>query len=271
MRMNRALVCLFAILISVPAASGEAQDPWVLAATEYHEVASEAIGRSFNVWVSLPADYEPDGRTEYPTLYVLDGGIMFPMLASYSRYLQFGDGYSPLIIVGIGYPGVTFEEGNFRSTDYTAPSSEREWYGGAGRFQAFLGNTLMPFIQSEYRSDPDRQAIYGQSIAGQFVLFTAQTRPELFYGHIASNPALHRNLDFFIETRPENDSKTRLLIASADGDDRRFKVPFKKWLDHWQSVEDPHWKLKVVNLEGHTHLSAPPEAIRHGLQWLFPQ
>jgi predicted alpha/beta superfamily hydrolase len=39
-----------------------------------------------------------------------------------------------------------------------------------------------------------------QGLGGQFVLYTALTRPDLFWGHIASNPALHRNLPFY----PEN-------------------------------------------------------------------
>lgn len=265
------LLALVGLFLFVAAAADELPAMWGLGDPAYYELESETIGRSFNVWVSLPDDYDPESTRTYPTLYVLDGGGLFPLVRSYSSYLYLGDQFPAAIIVGVGYPGMTFEQGNFRSTDYTAPSDERDYWGGAAEFQEFLAATLMPMIEETYRSNPERRVVFGQSIGGQFVLFTAQTRPELFYGHIASNPALHRNLEFFLETTPEGEGRTRLLIASADGDDRRFKVPLNKWLDHWQSVEDPHWDLEVVNLEGHTHLSAPPEAIRHGMQWLFLQ
>ena len=267
--MKSALVVIGFLWLSVSADADDLKLPWSLESATYHEIASEAIGRSFHVWVSVPNDYDPRRRQAYPTLYVLDGGGLFPMITGYRSYLQMGDEFPAAIIVGIGYPGMTFEQGNYRSTDFTAPSDEREYYGGAGEFQTFLGETLMPFIESNYRSDGKRRVIFGQSIGGQFVLYTAQTRPDLFFGHIASNPALHRNLEFFLDTRPEGGARTRLVVATADGDARRFKLPLSKWLEYWQSIDDPPWELEVVTLEGHNHFSVPPEAIRHGMRWLF--
>ena len=144
--MRFLVTCCLLFLLAHPAHTAPAM--WGLGNPAYHEVASETIGRSFNVWVSLPDGYDESDDTRYPTLYVLDGGGMFPLVATYGGYLQFGNEFPAAIIVGVGYPGVTFEEGNFRSTDYTAPSDEREWYGGAGNFQSFLADTLMPFTGS---------------------------------------------------------------------------------------------------------------------------
>ena len=119
------------------------------------------------------------------------------MLAPYYFLLKFDEPMPEAIIVGISYGANSRAEGNYRGTDYTAPSPERETYGGASAYQNFLADELLPLIERKYRVDKTRRILFGQSIAGQFVLYSAMTRPDLFWGRIASNPALHRNLEFF--------------------------------------------------------------------------
>lgn len=230
------------------------------------------IERGYHIYVMLPDNYIDSGDTKYPTIYLLDGGGLYPMLTAYYRYLSFGEEVPDAIIVGISYGGNTFEEGNFRGTDYTAPSAERDYWGGAGKFQAFLSDELMPLIEKTYRSDASRRIVFGQSIGGQFVLFTALTKPDLFWGHIASNPALHRNLPFFKQRRhhPAPGSKrTRLFVADGTLNDARFRQPALEWIAHWSAVDDAPWELETTDLEGHSHMSAPPASFRDGLRWLF--
>lgn len=264
-----ALLLLAACLAS-PSTTADTRYLYGLGEPRYHHVSSEIVGRSYHVFVGLPAAYEESEAT-YPTLYLLDGGALFPMMAAYYRSLRFAEETPDLIIVGISYGSDNFEGGNFRSTDYTAPSAEREYWGGAGRFQQFLKTELMPMIEESYRSEASRRIIFGQSIGGQFVLYTAQTDPGLFWGHIASNPALHRNLPFYLEERPfaSTASSPRLFVASATGDDPRFREPAQAWIRHWHAVDVKPWDLKTVDLEGHSHMSAPPAALRQGLMWLF--
>ena len=240
--------------------------------SRYHYVESEAVGRSFHIYVMVPDNYDDSSAKRHPTVYVLDGGGLFPMLTAYYRYLNFGEEIPDAIIVGISYGGDTVEEGNFRSTDYTAPSDERDYWGGAGNFQTFLSDELLPFIERDYRSDPVRRVIFGQSIGGQFVLYTALTQPNLFWGHIASNPALHRNLPFFLLQHGEAESDkdtSRLFVADGTLNDARFREPAMKWIEHWTGQEDLPWTLKTIDLEGHSHMSAPPASFRQGMRWLF--
>ncbi|MDJ0699168.1 MAG: amidohydrolase family protein [Woeseiaceae bacterium] len=236
--------------------------------THYHEVHDEAIGRSFHVYVKVPAG-DPGANVSYPTVYVLDGGKLFPLIASYHDYLSFGDAVPAAIIVGISYGADDFAGGNYRSTDYTAPSEEREYWGGAEAFRDFLETNLIPMIEKNYPARADRRVIFGQSLGGQFVLFSAQTRPSLFWGHIASNAALHRNLDFFLDTNPDVDSDSQLFFATATRDDPRFREPALEWIDRWSAADEKPWDLRVEHLPGHWHMSAPPESYRRGMLWLF--
>jgi predicted alpha/beta superfamily hydrolase len=263
-----AMACAFSL---APPATGQSFDPQYLqglAGTSYRPVHSEIVGRSYHIYVRLPDGYSPE-QARYPVVYALDGGALFPLLSSYSTYLEFGDEMPSSIIVGVSYGAADFEGGNMRGTDYTAPSDEREHWGGAGKFQQFLREELIPLIESEYHADPSKRVLFGQSIGGQFVLYTAQTDPTLFWGHIASNPALHRNLDFFLTTRPDSGGHSKLFVASATGDDPVFRGPALEWIDHWAGQSSLPWDLEVRHLEGHSHMSAPPVSFREGMRWLF--
>lgn len=240
--------------------------------TRYEQVDSETVGRSYHIFTMLPDGYEQSADKKYPTIYLLDGGALFPLLSAYYQYLNFGEEIPDAIIVGISYGSSSFEGGNYRSTDYTAQSSERDYWGGAENFQTFLSEELLPYIERTYRSHPDRRVIFGQSLGGQFVLYTALTKPNLFWGHIASNPALHRNLSFFMENHAEAAStgeQSRLFVGSGSRDNPRFRTPALQWIEFWSANDDRPWQLETMSLEGHSHMSAPPASFRQGMRWLF--
>ncbi|MGI9220284.1 MAG: alpha/beta hydrolase [Woeseiaceae bacterium] len=240
--------------------------------SRYHRIESEEIGRGYHVVVGLPAGYDESGDTTYPTIYILDGGVLYPLLKGYYNYLRHSEEAPAAILVAISYGASDFADGNMRSNDYTAPTDEREFWGGAEAFQSFLQNDLIPFIEKEYRSAPAQRVIFGQSIGGQFVLFTAQTQPDLFWGHIASNPALHRNLPFFLELHADAGSssgQSRLYVGSGSHDDPTFRVPALEWIEHWTNQPDLPWALRAETLQSHTHFSIPPASFRQGLKWIF--
>ena len=237
----------------------------------YHRLESKLLERGFHLFVRLPASYAAQEEAEFPVVYLLDGGVTFPLLAGYYTYLSLAEEVPDAILVGIGYGTDSFEEGNFRGTDFTAPSAEREHYGGAPRFQEMLRRELLPLIENEYRADPKRRVVFGQSLGGQFVLHAAQTEPGLFHGYIASNPALHRNLPFFLAPIATEPTSSRLYVASAEFDNERFRVPARQWMEVWSARAPKPWQLKVEVLPGHNHFSAAPDAFRQGMLWIFSQ
>lgn len=242
-----------------------------LGEVKYHELNSKQLERTFHIFVDLPEDYQ-DSAQDYPTVYLLDGGNTFPLMAAYHHYLRFGDESPAAILVGISYGADTFAEGNWRSTDFTAASAEREFWGGAGVFQSVLQYELMPLIEKTYRSNPARRILFGHSLGGQFVLFNALTKPALFFGHIASNPALHRNLPFFLSWHGDEEvtqASSRVFVSSGEFDDPVFRGPALEWISYWQSATPRPWDLETRTLAGQTHLSAPPEAFRQGLGWIM--
>jgi predicted alpha/beta superfamily hydrolase len=235
-------------------------------------ITSQLLDKDYHVFVGLPADYDAAREPAYPTIYVLDGGALYPLLASYTRLLRFAGDVPGFILVGISYGTDDWQAGNNRSHDFTAPTDEREFWGGAENFRGFLEKELLPFVEDEYRSDRDRRIIFGRSLGGQFVLFTAQTQPDLFWGHISSNPALHRNLPLFLEMAPDKpDKRTHLFVSSAENDDPVFREPALEWIRHWTSRTDLPWRLHAETLADHNHFSTPAIAFRRGIRWLFEE
>lgn len=243
--------------------------------TRYHQFESETLGHALHIYVRVPEPSKQNPDRRYPTVYLLDGGINFPLLSSYYHYLRIGGEVPEMILVGISYGSDTFEGGNFRSSDFTAPSKEREWWGNASVFQSVLEHELLPMIESEYASNPGQRIIFGQSLAGQYVLYSALTRPEMFWGHIASNPALHRNLGYFLGWKggPEMPLEaTHLFVSEGEFNDQRFKQPATEWIEYWSDPERKKpFVLEVQTLSGQSHLSSVTESFRQGLRWLMPE
>lgn len=240
--------------------------------TKYYQINYKALEQTYHIYVMSPEKIEQEKK--YPIVYLLDGGITFPLLASYYKYLSFGSEVPEMIIVGISYGTNDWQKGNMRSRDFTAESEERSYWGGAPEFLEFFSAELFPFIEDQYPSDASQRIIFGQSLGGQFVLYAAQNEPGLFHGYIASNPALHRNLDYFIETKPapvSNNHKPRLYVSSGSEDDPRFREPAMKWIQFWNEQESLPWQLKTATLDGQSHFSAAPLAFRQGLHWIFQQ
>lgn len=237
--------------------------------THYHRIESAVAERTYHLFVRVPELPEP-GET-YQTIYLMDGGMTFPLLAAYYNYLKLGEEVPEAIIVGVSYGTDDWQQGNMRSTDYTAKSEERSFWGGAGDFQRILADEIMPLVEGKYPSDPSRRILFGQSIGGQFVLYTAMTAPDLFWGYVASNPALHRNLELFLTLKPVAGSKVkpRLFVSSGSNDEPVFRKPATTWMEHWTKRTDLPWALRAVTLEGQSHFSAAPAAFREGLRWIL--
>ncbi len=238
----------------------------------HHPIEREPDLRPYHLYVRLPEEYA-EGGVRFPVIYLLDGGLTFPLLAAYYHYLRLADEVSPAILVGISYGTDDWREGNRRSRDYTAPSPERDFWGGAEAFDEWLAGVVLPLVESTYRADPARRILFGHSIAGQFVLFETLRRPDRFAGLIASNPALHRNLDYFLEG-PEGgttpDAFPRLIVVDGSLDDERFAAPRAKWLQTWSERRERPFDLSVLHLEDETHVSLVPAAFRHGARRLLP-
>ncbi len=237
---------------------------------ETFTINSATLDRAFYIYVRLPLNYA-ETSCNWPVVYLLDGGILFPMLAPHQLMMEFDEQAAPVVMVGISYGGLGFSNGNLRSTDYTAPADEPEYYGGAFDYQDFLANELIPKIEADYRIDQTDSLILGQSLGGQFTLLSALTRPNLFGHYLSINPALHANVDYFIQLEPVRRSEpTPLLLTRSTEERARFSTPLQRWLNHWQRASNEALELDIRWLSGQYHASSAPAAYREAIDWWSP-
>lgn len=259
------------LLFASPVQAKATPDPlFGLGEREVFTFTSDSLGRDFHVLVRLPRSYGESARS-YPMAFLLDGGILFPMLSPYQLMMEVQGSADELIMVGISYGGLGFSNGNLRGTDYTAPSPQVAYFGGAEAFQAMLADELLPRLQRDYRIDPARRVLFGQSLGGQFAIHAALTRPTLFSTYVAINPALHANLPYFLALEPVAvEAPTRLVLAMGSEDDPRYREAALAWWSAWQARDERPFELDMIEIEGAHHATSAPDAYFEVIQGLFP-
>jgi len=248
------------------AAVTEAPTPAALRG-DYFLWHSQALGRPLHIHVALPENYATETARTYPTVYLTDGDSLFPMLAPTHLFLSYDEPVPPAIIVGIAYG--TFGEGNMRRTDYTAPGPDMP-EASAHTYQRFLADELIPEIERRYRSNAERRVLVGQSRGATFVVYSAITAPDLFWGRIASNPAFNLNRDAYHATpSPAARRDLSLFVASGSRDRPALRTGALEWFEHWNARTQLPWRLNTVTIEDGTHAADMGEVYSDGMVWLF--
>lgn len=265
------VLCCLSISHRAPASDSEALDRlFGMGPAQSFTIHSRTLERDFHIYVRLPTGYE-ESECDWPVVYMLDGGILFPMLAPYHFMMEIDELAPPAVLVGISYGGLGFANGNLRSTDYTAPAPEPDYYGGASVYQQFLEKELIPRVTKEFRVDHERSLVVGQSLGGQFTLYTALTRPQLFGAYLSINPALHQNVEYFLDLEASPvEEPTPILITRASEEHEQLQLALDRWLEHWQSTESHALDISVETLENQHHASSAPAAYRFAVEWWSP-
>jgi predicted alpha/beta superfamily hydrolase len=238
---------------------------------EYFKQLSKETGRRYHIYVRLPESYsKAPTSTRYPVVYLLDGDSLFPMLATEHLFLNIDEKLPEAIIVGIAY-GSFDPSINKREVDFTAPAEgTTRQVAGAPAFHRYLKTELIPEIERRFRADSDRRVLFGQSRGGSFVLYSAFTDPDLFWGRIVSNASFKSEGDrFFRDASAGTRHDLGLVVTSGTRDRPDLREAALKWFKHWEGVTSAPWAIKTVSIEGGTHSADSTNSYRAGMLWLF--
>lgn len=269
------LLCLTAPVRaqSSDAASSDGRDPAETPAAlrgDYFYIRSAEIGRGYHIHVRYPEGYDPAAERTWPTVYLTDGDSLFPILAANHLFLHYDDGLPEALVIGIAYGG--FDPSvNRRNIDFQSPGAGvTAEQAGAEAFQRFLRTDLIPLIERRYRSDPARRVLFGQSRGGAFVLYSAVTDPDLFWGRIASNPSITPGVESLLESAATaGQPDLGLVVVSGTRDRADLQAEAAQWLSVWEARPEKPWWLLGVRVEGGTHAANATDAYRRGMNWLF--
>ena len=232
-------------------------------AGDYFAADSEALGRRMHVFVRLPENYASEPDRTYPTVYLLDGDSLFPMLAPQHLFLHYDEGLPEAIVVGIAYGG--FDPSvNLRHVDFRVVLDDGS-PGGAAAFLQFLEAELLPQIEQRWRADPERRILFGQSRAGAFAIYAAHRRPELFHAFVASNPGREadtRLLYGMDGAPPQGDGDGWLIVTSGSRDRDYLRGTAQQWRREIAGRPGMPWRAAYIDIADGTHAASAPLAYR---------
>lgn len=284
MRRLRYALAVAALVAAIQPATAETARPIEMPRSEQFEIAP-ANGAPYRIFVAQPTgEAPPEG---YPVIYVLDANSVFATMVEASRLQTRALG--PVLLVGIGYPtDAPFDDRRYfdftpqtpaeratvgppeRGRQPQAPTPPRKT-GGNENFFKFIDQTLKPAIEKKYKVNQSRQALFGHSLGGLFVLHVLFNHPDAFQTFLAGSPSIWWNDRSLLEEErkftavPPSERRRVSLLLQVGGEEMAYMI---------QEARDMTKRLAPMRvfyreIEGQSHVSMLPAALNNALQFVL--
>jgi predicted alpha/beta superfamily hydrolase len=164
-------------------------------------LTSRTLGEARRINVHTPTSYATTGKARFPVLYMPDGGLDedFPHVVHTVDSLIALGAIRPVIVVGV--PNTERRRDLTGPTRVAKDSAIALHVGGSAAFRRFLGDELIPALNTRYRTTSER-ALVGESLAGLFVVETFLLEPTLFDHYVAFDPSLWWDRGALVDSAP---------------------------------------------------------------------
>ena len=263
-----------AFLLSAFILNAEAQFPEVdIPGSQVRKITSSIVtGQEYELHILLPANYVGSNK-KYPVVYLMDSQWDFPLAKCiYGEYYY--DGFIPeMIIVGVTWGGINPNPDSLRARDYTPTKESRSpQSGGADQFLSFMKNELFPFIEKNYRADPENRSLMGCSLGGLITLYAFLTHTDMFNGYAAASPAVGWGNQILYQYEKDFANKKLarpVRVYMTVGDVERGRPVFEKMAAYFMSKQYINVSIRSKVLENTGHSGTKGETFARGLQYIF--
>lgn len=272
MKKITVLVCM-AILAFVSAAASEPKS-YEMPRTQVLPIKDSKADRQYELYVKLPEGYTENPDTKYPVIYTTDAVWHMDMLSGATEYLM-----PDAILVGISWQ-IDLEDDRAhasRSRDYTIIKYEtvESPTGEAGNHLSFIRDDVIPYVESNYRTQPEERTYFGYSAGGEFGSYILFAEPGTFNHYVLGSPAFDQQSYVYIdeleaETRPRQHNQNVNVFLSVGELERPEMVAFAKEFESMLRRRS-QTGLAFVGLEiieNSDHGTAFPETVIRGVKWL---
>jgi predicted alpha/beta superfamily hydrolase len=273
---HTAALCLLVLSLGLAAQVFSAQStvypPATVRGSEVRSMKSTSTGRSYDLYIAKPADFDKNKDKKYPVLYLLDGQWDFKLLDSIVGGLVYDRQMPDIVIVGVTYSGDDADYEALRAKDYTPVPGDLNGSGGGPKFLSFIKTELIPLVEANYRGDPTRRVLGGHSFGGLFTLYAMFTDPSLFWGYLAGSPDFTWGNDFLVKQEADFATKHKNLpvrLFMGVGGAEELVTPGVSFVRTFsaRNYNGLHWDGRVIEGEGHSGMK--PEFYNRGLRFLF--
>ena len=211
-----------------------------------------------------------------------------PMFAGFAEARRMQEWYDvgKAIVVGVGYPGDLAYDYR-RLSDLTPPllnPPPKQWRslaayksGGREAFLDFLTGPLRKEISQRYKTDPERQSLFGHSLGGLFGLHALFTRPQAFHAIVAASPSMGWNEQgvlaeerLFTERLLSGKvGKTaRLLVVVGDRDIDDEPEPAAAFVRRLDRLSGHGLRSQLLRYADEGHMTVPIRAVADTLRFV---
>ncbi|GJE32593.1 alpha/beta hydrolase [Methylobacterium oxalidis] len=286
------------------AAVADPDEPARLPGAINFDLGGEGAKAPWRVTLYVPPGEAPPAG--WPVLYLLDGNAVTATAIDIERvqapYPDATGIGSRFAIVGVGYPTDGAYDSVRRSWDYTPPpgrsypphkpGTPELRTGGADTFLRFVADELKPAVERRCRIDPSRQALFGHSFGGLFVLYALANLPTAFSHWIAASPSIYwEDLALLksierLETGPPVRTRVLLLAGAyeaelapfqrdaSDREARLSRLRSARTVELARAMADrldriPGLQSQFRLIPGRAHLTVLPEAVNDAVAFFM--
>lgn len=272
--MRRKVVLILLLFISLISGicqlHAQANDNIIIGRIRNHD--SKILNEQRRLFIYLPPSYNLT-QGKYPVLYLLDGDWHFNYVAGLVEFLARNNKIPEMIVVGVA--------NTVRNHDFTPIKTESvSGSGGADNFLRYMKDELVPFIDSNYRTEPYR-ILAGHSLCGMFSIYSLLNEPDLFNSYIAMSPWVISQDKFIVNYTAENIKKFKSLkkqiyFTAGSLEEKELLSTLDVFIKIMKNdaPDDLKWKFKLFEGEDHGTLVLP--AMNDGLLniydgWRLPE
>lgn len=228
---------------------------------------SDILNEDRQILISKPAGYD-QSSAKYPVMYLLDGNAHFHHTTGIIQFL-FSVGNMPQMIV-VAIPNTQ------RTRDLTPATSDTSSRlrnaGGADDFLKFITRELMPYVESNYRTQPYKLLV-GHSFGGLFAINTLLTHPDFFDAYVAISPSLwwdtQRLIDDAKSFLQSNSGLKKFLFVTLGNEGGDMLPAAQAFVQVLKKHAPVGLEWQYDHMEDETHGSIPHRTTYNALEKLY--
>ncbi|MEP1032503.1 alpha/beta hydrolase-fold protein [Ekhidna sp.] len=231
--------------------------------------------RQYDLFIKLPEGYSD--TTRHPVIYYTDAVWHVEMLSGAAEYIM-----EDVILVGISWQtdldeALMQEVGPqvSRYRDYSMKESSNQehqakyQFGQADKHLAFIRNDVIPYMENNYRTNPENRTYFGYSMGGEFGIYILLSQPDTFNNYILGSPSL-RGDDIpdlaALNAKATNNLNANVFISYGSQEERLGALA-EQLISLLRSRTDQSLNLNPVVIEGSHQTAFPLTAVR-SVTWL---
>ncbi len=257
--MKTRFIILF--LLFMPFLYASAQDGYTV---KNDSLNSEILKQNRKFSIFLPEGYDKNDA-KFPVIYVLDATDRDQHIVPTARFLFLNNKMPKVIIVGVYNID--------RNHDFLPDSSKNaSTGGGADNFIRFFKEELIPYIDSNFKTEPYKVLI-GHSFGGVFAMHALLTDPDLFDAYIVIDPSFWYKNFMLVKYAEKELPKSKnwnksIYITGREGDGMvSMGIPPMEKLLKESSPKDLNWKIVAYSDEDHGSVTF--KSTYDGLRFIF--